>query len=59
MNSENRTPLKPFRAFVTSQYFANRDEYDSCGQTQPHTLAEYYRANISMLKARYRLTLHK
>ena len=54
-----RTPLKPFRAFVTSQYYANRDEYDSCGQTQPYTFDEYVRENISALKARYRLTSRK
>jgi hypothetical protein len=54
-----KTPMKPFRAFVTNQYYENREEYVSCGQTQPHTLEEYVRKNISLLKAKYRLTYRK
>lgn len=50
---------RPFRAFITNQYYANRDEYDAAGQTQPHTFHEYVRENISLLKAKYRLTFRK
>ena len=49
-------PKKPFRAFCSNMYFENRDEYDSCGQRQPHTFREYVRENISLLKEKYRLT---
>lgn len=48
--------LKPFRSFVTQQYWENRDEYDSFGQQQPFTLEQYVRENISILKEKYRLT---
>jgi len=51
-----RTPLKPFRAFITNQYYENRDEYESSGQTQPHTFEQYVAQNIRALKAKYRLT---
>ena len=54
-----QAPRKPFRAFITNQYYANRDEYESCGQTQPHTFAEYIKENISLLKEKYRLTFRK
>ena len=47
---------RKFRTFVTNQYYANRDEYDSCGQQQPYTFEEYVRKNISLLKQKYRLT---
>lgn len=50
---------RPFRAFVTNEYYANRDEYDSVGQTQPYTFDEYVWRNISALKAKYRLTFSK
>ena len=43
-----------FRAFVTNQYYANRDEYHSIGQQQPYTFAEYYRNNINDLKKSFR-----
>ena len=43
-----------FRAFVTNQYYANRDEYDSAGQTQPHTFEQYVQENLSQLKQQYR-----
>ena len=49
---------RKFRTFVTNMYYANRDEYDRVGQTQPHTFEEYVRDNISLLKEQYRLT-HK
>ena len=59
MNSVTRTTRKPFRAFVTRMYYENRDEYESCGQVQPHTFDEYLKANISQLMAKYRLTIRK
>ena len=43
-----------FRAFVTNQYFANRDEYFAVGQTQPHTFEQYVQENLSQLKQQYR-----
>ena len=43
-----------FRAFVTNQYYANRDEYDSAGQQQPYTFGQYVNKNLSMLKHEYR-----
>ena len=54
-----QAPRKPFRAFITNQYYANRDEYESCGQTQPHTFEQYLKENISLLKEKYRLTFRK
>ena len=59
MNSVTRTTRKPFRAFVTNKHYENRDEYESCGQTQPHTFEQYLKANISQLMAKYRLTFRK
>ena len=53
-----RKPQK-FRAFVTNQYWENRDEYDGYGQSQPYTFKQYVRENISLLKAKYRLTYRK
>ena len=47
-----------FRAYVTNQYYANRDEYDGYGQQQqPHTFDEYVRANLPVLKQEYRAKL--
>ena len=43
-----------FRAYVTNQYFENRDEYDSAGQTQPHTFKQYVQENLSQLKHEYK-----
>jgi hypothetical protein len=43
-----------FRAFVTNQYFENRDEYDSVGQRQQHTFEAYVQENLSMLKAQFK-----
>ena len=43
-----------FRAFVTNQYYANRDEYDEIGQQQPYTFEQYVQFNLSMLKQQYR-----
>jgi len=50
---------RKFRAFVTNEYYANRDEYDSVGQQQPHTFEQYVRQNIDVLKEKYRLTRSK
>ena len=50
---------RKFRTFVTNQYYANRDEYDSVGQQQPYTLEQYVRQNIDLLKEKYRLTRNK
>ena len=43
-----------FRVFVTNRYYANRDEYDSAGQIQPHTFEQYVQENLSQLKQQYR-----
>jgi hypothetical protein len=51
-----RTSFKPFRAFITNQYYENRDEYESAGQRQPYTFEEYVAKNILNLKTKYRLT---
>ena len=50
---------RKFRAFVTNEYYANRDEYDAVGQVQPYTFEEYVRQNIDLLKEKYRLTYRK
>ena len=43
-----------FRSFVTSKYYENRDEYDSIGQTQPHTFEQYVSDNLSLLKEKFK-----
>ena len=43
-----------FRAFVTNQYYANRDEYDAVGQQQPHTFEQYVAANLPLLKREFK-----
>ena len=43
-----------FRAFVTNQYYANRDEYDTVGGTQPYTFEQYVRSHMQQLKHQYR-----
>lgn len=48
---------KPFRVFVTNQYYANRDEYDAIGQQQPWSFGEYYKRNLAMLKQQYKQTV--
>ena len=50
---------RPFYSFCQNQYYENRDEYDSAGQVQPYTFEEYVSKNISLLKAKYRLTYRK
>jgi hypothetical protein len=61
MTHSHNTSWRPrrFRTFVTNQYYANRDEYDQVGQTQPHSFEEYVRQNIDLLKEKYRLTRNK
>jgi hypothetical protein len=56
MSHQHNSSWRPrrFRAFVTNQYWANRDEYDSAGQTQPHTFEQYVQENLPLLKAQYR-----
>lgn len=43
-----------FRLYVTNQYYANRDEYDSVGETQPWSFDEYVQLHLPMLKAQWR-----
>jgi hypothetical protein len=43
-----------FRTFVTNQYYANRDEYDAVGETQPHTFEVYVQENLPLLKVEFR-----
>ena len=45
---------RPFRAFVTNQYYANRDEYFAVGQQQPYTFEQYYVQHKHMLKQQFR-----
>jgi len=45
---------RPFRIFVTNKYYENRDEYASMGQEQPHSLEEYIKSNLKLLKQLYR-----
>lgn len=43
-----------FRLYCLNQYWANRDEYQAMGQTQPHTFDEYVRANLTLLRVQWR-----
>lgn len=45
---------RKFRAFVTNEYYANRDEYDAVGQVQPYTFEEYVSNNINDLRKKYK-----
>jgi hypothetical protein len=56
MSHQHTNTWRPrrFRTFVTNQYYSNRDEYDTVGQTQPHTFAAYVQENLRMLKSQYR-----
>jgi hypothetical protein len=56
LNQQYKDQFRPrlFRVFVTDQYYANRDEYDSVGETQPYTFEQYVRSHMSMLKAQWR-----
>ena len=56
------TPQSPFRykpqlfrLFVTSQYYANRDEYHSAGQQQPYTFEQYTSNNMQQLRRDFKL----
>ena len=57
MSHQHNTSWRPrlFRTFVTNQYYANRDEYDAVGQTQPHTFEQYVHENLSQLKQDFRV----
>ena len=50
----NRWRPQLFRAFVTNQYFENRDEYESYGQKQPHTFEQYVRDNLDYLRKEFK-----
>ena len=50
----NYAKPRRFRVFVTNQYYANRDEYDAAGQTQPWTFEAYVAANLPLLKQQFR-----
>ena len=50
----NRWRPRYFRAFVTNQYYENRDEYDAAGQTQPYTFEEYVSSNINDLRTKFK-----
>jgi hypothetical protein len=50
----NRWKPSLFRAFVTNQYYANRDEYHAVGEQHPYTFEQYYRNNINDLKKSFR-----
>ena len=45
---------RKFRAFVTNEYYANRDEYDQVGQVQPYMFEEYVSNNINDLRKKYK-----
>jgi len=57
MSHRHTNSWKPrrFRAFVTNQYYANRDEYFAAGQQQPYTFEQYIANNIKDLKKSFRL----
>lgn len=50
---------RPFRAFVNLIYWENRREYDCWGQTQPHTIEQFYLAHKRELRKRFREEGHK
>jgi hypothetical protein len=50
----NRWKPRRFRAFVTNQYYANRDEYFAVGQQQPHTFEVYVQENLPWLKQQFK-----
>ena len=50
----NRWKPARFRAFVTNQYYANRDEYVNHGQTPPYTFQEYVSNNINDLRLKFK-----
>ena len=45
---------RKFRTYCINRYWANRDEYDQHGQTQPYTFDEYVQQHLSLLKHEYR-----
>ena len=50
----NRWRPQRFRAFVTNQYYENRDEYFAAGQQQPHTFEQYVSNNINYLRQQFK-----
>ena len=52
MRDQHTFKHKPqlFILFVTSQYYANRDEYVSVGQQQPYTFEQYVQQHLAQLK---------
>jgi len=50
----NRWKPALFRAFVTNQYFENRDEYQAAGQQHPYSFEQYYRTNINDLRKSFK-----
>ena len=48
-----------FRAFVTSAYYANRDEYDDVGEQQPYTFEQYASNNMQQLRRDFKLHKQK
>jgi len=56
MSHRHTNSWKPrrFRAFVTNQYYANRDEYFAVGQQQPYTFEVYVQENLGLLKDEFR-----
>ena len=54
MNTNYVRP-RMFRAFVTSAYWTNKDEYDGVGQQQPWTFDEYVSNNLAQLKRDFKM----
>ena len=57
MSVLSKSKPRLFRAFVTSQYYANRDEYFAHGQQQPYTFEEYYVQHKQLLRERFRASV--
>ena len=56
MTHSHNTSWRPrlFRAFVTNEYYANRDEYHQVGQQQPYTFEQYVSNNINDLRKKFK-----
>ena len=57
MNRQHTNYVRPglFRAFVTTRYWDNRDEYDHAHQQQPYTFEQYASNNLAQLRKDYKL----
>ena len=55
LHNANKHRPRLFRVFVTSQYYANRDEYDQHYQQQPYTFEQYVSNNLTQLRKDYKL----